>query len=208
MPWTTPETFTAGQTLTAASMNIVSGNANAGHPLVNALPGSPSDGDTIYYQTTGMATDGIVWTLRYRSTGGTYKWEFVGGSPWQKGDTGSTQETTATSASYATTTNAPALTVPLAGEYYIAYDLEMGYVFGGPGVANSYATVKLGSAAASDDNSVVMWQSQANNYVHVGRTIRRTLAASDEVKQFYKAPAGTTLGVLRRSLSVVPVRVG
>jgi hypothetical protein len=29
MPWTTPETFTAGQTLTAASMNIVSGNAVA-----------------------------------------------------------------------------------------------------------------------------------------------------------------------------------
>ena len=29
MPWTTPETFTAGQTLTAASMNIVSGNTNA-----------------------------------------------------------------------------------------------------------------------------------------------------------------------------------
>lgn len=26
MPWTTPETFTAGQTLTAASMNIVSGD--------------------------------------------------------------------------------------------------------------------------------------------------------------------------------------
>jgi hypothetical protein len=29
MPWTNPETFTAGQTLTAASMNIVSGNLNA-----------------------------------------------------------------------------------------------------------------------------------------------------------------------------------
>jgi hypothetical protein len=29
MPWTTPETFTAGQTLTAASMNIVSGNLSA-----------------------------------------------------------------------------------------------------------------------------------------------------------------------------------
>lgn len=26
MPWTTPETFTAGQTLTAASMNVLSGN--------------------------------------------------------------------------------------------------------------------------------------------------------------------------------------
>jgi len=29
MPWTTPETFTAGQTLTAASMNAISGNLNA-----------------------------------------------------------------------------------------------------------------------------------------------------------------------------------
>lgn len=29
MAWTTPETFTAGQTLTAASMNIISGNLDA-----------------------------------------------------------------------------------------------------------------------------------------------------------------------------------
>jgi hypothetical protein len=29
MPWTTPETFTAGQTLTAASMNLISDNLNA-----------------------------------------------------------------------------------------------------------------------------------------------------------------------------------
>lgn len=29
MPWTTPETFTAGQTLTAASMNLIQGNLNA-----------------------------------------------------------------------------------------------------------------------------------------------------------------------------------
>jgi hypothetical protein len=29
MPWTNPETFTAGQTLTAASMNVISGNLNA-----------------------------------------------------------------------------------------------------------------------------------------------------------------------------------
>lgn len=29
MPWTTPETFTAGQTLTAASMNAISGNLGA-----------------------------------------------------------------------------------------------------------------------------------------------------------------------------------
>lgn len=32
MPWTTPETFTAGQTLTAASMNAISGNLDAVAP--------------------------------------------------------------------------------------------------------------------------------------------------------------------------------
>ena len=36
MPWTTPETFTAGQTLTAASMNVVSGNLNEVAPFFGA----------------------------------------------------------------------------------------------------------------------------------------------------------------------------
>jgi hypothetical protein len=33
MPWTTPETFTAGQTLTAASMNVISENARMGRAV-------------------------------------------------------------------------------------------------------------------------------------------------------------------------------
>jgi hypothetical protein len=33
MPWTTPETFTAGQTLTAASMNVISDNARMGRAV-------------------------------------------------------------------------------------------------------------------------------------------------------------------------------
>ena len=52
--------------------------------LVTALPGSPFDGQEIYFQNAGMATDGIVWHLRYRSGGGTYKWEFLGGGIWTK----------------------------------------------------------------------------------------------------------------------------
>jgi hypothetical protein len=54
MPWTDPETFTAGQTLTAASMNIVSGNARMGNPVYtneaarDAAITSPEEGMTAY----------------------------------------------------------------------------------------------------------------------------------------------------------------
>jgi hypothetical protein len=54
MPWTTPETFTAGQTLTAASMNIVSGNARMGRPVYtneaarDAAITSPEEGMIAY----------------------------------------------------------------------------------------------------------------------------------------------------------------
>ena len=54
MAWTTPETFTAGQTLTAASMNIVSGNLRMGGPVFtneaarDAAITAPEEGMTAY----------------------------------------------------------------------------------------------------------------------------------------------------------------
>jgi len=54
MPWTNPETFTAGQTLTAASMNIVSGNARMGRAVFtneaarDAAITSPEEGMVAY----------------------------------------------------------------------------------------------------------------------------------------------------------------
>lgn len=55
----------------------------AGPPIfVTALPTSPVDGMEVYFQNAAMATDGIVWHLRYRAaSASTYKWEFVGGQP-------------------------------------------------------------------------------------------------------------------------------
>lgn len=58
MPWTTPETFTAGQTLTAASMNIVSGNADAsGRGIVAvATTSSNQTGVTSTVDVTGLTS--------------------------------------------------------------------------------------------------------------------------------------------------------
>jgi hypothetical protein len=67
MPWTNPETFTAGQTLTAASMNIVSGNARMGRAVFtneaarDAAITSPEEGMIAYLTTpTEPAATGTI----------------------------------------------------------------------------------------------------------------------------------------------------
>lgn len=54
MAWTTPETFTAGQTLPATSMNIISNNLRIGHPVCTSTtrPSSPDDGTMVYESDT------------------------------------------------------------------------------------------------------------------------------------------------------------
>lgn len=47
---------------------------------VTALPGSPYDGQIVHF--TADATNGVIWTFRYRAASSSpYKWEFVGGPP-------------------------------------------------------------------------------------------------------------------------------
>jgi hypothetical protein len=54
--------------------------AGASIPLVSTLPGSPVDGQEVYYQDSQMAAIGAVWHLRYRAASASiYKWELVGG---------------------------------------------------------------------------------------------------------------------------------
>lgn len=87
--------------------------------IVSSLPGSPADGQTILFQSAGMATNGQVWQLRYRAGGGTYKWEFTGGSPLYS-STSSTITLNTTSAATAISADI-AVTLPLAGDYMIQW---------------------------------------------------------------------------------------
>jgi hypothetical protein len=78
VPWTNPETFTAGQTLTAASMNVISGDLNALYAPVRRL--GYQSRTTSYTTTSGVApgpanifTTSISWTADGTSA---YRCEF------------------------------------------------------------------------------------------------------------------------------------
>ena len=198
MAWTPPPTYTAGAILTAAEMNDISGNFLQGHELVSTLPVSPTDGQTVYLQTTAMAAAGIVWTFRYRAAAGTYKWEFVGGPPWvaeiATGQAGGSQN-----AFIDLATVGPSITVPLAGEYTTIGTCR---VFNNsPGANRCFIGVAIGAANPAFDTA----EDQANNghYSALSIVDLQTATAGAEFRlRYYQVNSSITFAY--RSLTVTP----
>lgn len=165
---------------------------------------TPEDGDEVYLEVD--ATNGIYWHLRYRSASASaYKWEFLGGAPMTSEV--ATSESTSSASYTDLATAGPTVTVPRAGDYIIQG--FVGYSTGNAG-AQSYAAVKLGSAATADAEIVLVTGQGGSGTINVygsgGQTMRRTLAASDVVKVQYKSTSGSLPFAYRR-LAVFPVRV-
>lgn len=193
--------------LLASQLNRMESGINiANAPLVSSLPGSPVDGQEVYYVADAAA--GVVWHLVYRSADtSTTKWQFVGGSPlWAEVD--SYQATTSNTYGNLTTTG-PQVTCPLAGDYMVRIEAELGANNGVCAAIMSYA---IGGTAASDNDCIyggttftspsTEWQSS--------REKRKTgLAASTVLLTKYKSSVnGTNAAFTKRGIFAVPVRVG
>jgi microcystin-dependent protein len=176
--------------------------------LVTALPTLPQDGDECYFQTATMATDGVVWHLRYRAASSSaYKWEFIGGRDLF----------VSTNASYTYVTGAsyvvgPALTVaqltlPLSGDYVFtatanvqagstanAADVRMGLYISGTavnyGAMSGYSSTLLGA-----------------NMIEPVKAPARTASEVVDLRIMSNI-ASTSMSVYDRSLRIEPVRVG
>lgn len=173
-------------------------------PVVNALPGSPVDGQVCYYQDAGMATAGLVWTFRYRTaSASSYKWESVGGPPLV--NTVATNENTGSGSPVDLATVGPSLTIPLAGEY----DFGFGAFASGSLATYYYAVLKFGAATADIAvDAIQFWGDAGANTEHRHREIRRTIAAASTVVKMQYAVGSGTGAYAQRQLIAAPVRVG
>ena len=129
-----------------------------------SLPGSPTDGQEIYYAAD--ATNGVIWHLRYRSAArsGSGAWEYVGGGSLQSAPSGSIDTT---STSYVAITSANSLTIPQQGTYEITWggeaqqigsagtDADLGLRDDGTVVAEARVTLTSTNAGASSTQTVV-----------------------------------------------------
>jgi hypothetical protein len=96
----------------------------------------------------------------------------------------------------------PSVIVPLAGDYEITICAQM---FGTAGDFMG-ATVKLGAAAASDEDGII---NNGSTQQYPSHTMRRNgIAASALLKMQYRTGSGGSGQAARRELTVRPVRVG
>jgi hypothetical protein len=176
-------------------------------PLVSSLPGSPVDGQEVFYLAD--ATTGAVWHLRYRAASSSpYKWELVGGSELVSVATGSSP-TTGTGASWSpvlsdgngTTRVVP----PLSGDYDVRWGVTA--------VASAGSNTGVGAARSTDANPttdcLVNFGLSAASVNFQGNGNGRVFAASagTAILMFYLY-TGTVVTFFNRRLYIRPIRVG
>jgi len=170
-------------------------------PLVTSLPANPFDGQEVYLQVD--ATNGVIWHLRYRAASASaYKWEYIGGAPLMvetAAAAGPTNNQTYTQIG-------PTLTVPNAGDY----EITLWGNCGGDAGWNCLLTVKLGAAAAADNEGIGDTNTGGSSppavWTSVSRVMKRTLAAS-AVLGTYARSTGGSWRWSQYGMSVRPVRL-
>jgi hypothetical protein len=191
---------------TGATQAAAGNDARFANPaVVSALPGSPVDGQEVYFNAD--AANGVKWHLRYNAgSASAYKWEFIGGSALHAAVDAGEGTTSATYTDLATV--GPSITLPLAGDYDVEAGAQLWNSAAGNDALMSY---QIGATAAVDLDGIMNRAAAANApLVHLVQTRRKTgLAASTALVAKYKAVGGGGVGSFQvRRLRAIPVRVG
>lgn len=172
--------------------------------IVTALPGSPVDGQEIYYAAD--AANGVIWHLRYNANSASaYKWEFLGGAPLIS--TILTNEFFTADGNFRdATTVGPQIIAPLAGDYDVNAEATVN-------VGAAAGQVYLGLSVAGATPVPPFWASHYCGAASANASpfliCRVTaVALSTVVKVQYSANGGSNGTARARILRITPVRVG
>lgn len=170
---------------------------------VTSLPGSPVDGQEVYYVADAAA--GVTWHLRYRAAApGAYKWEFVGGSPLMAEAEAELANAVSPGSYQLLDGGAPSLTVPLAGDYLVTVGSRMGNSAAGNVMHHA---AQFGAAAPVDAEAIQSTSAVVQARASHARTFRKAVATGAVLRSQYKVGGGTGVWA-QRFLAALPVRVG
>jgi hypothetical protein len=176
--------------------------------VVSSLPGSPTDGQIIYY--TADATNGVYWQLRYRSaSSSSYKWEFIGGSPLTAAVLTEQSLGSTTSTWVDLSTSGPSITNPLAGDYLIEWSNRFSLSSNAAFIASGIAFGATDPTGVNPGNQWVVGAGIAANTqgAVASADVKTSLAASTVIKlRYWQGQTNNTAA--NRFLKVTPIRVG
>jgi hypothetical protein len=176
----------------AAQVALVLGGALSATP-----PANPIDGQLWAFP----AAAGTVWLFRYNpASGSAYKWEFVGGPPWESpmGGGGAT-------AAYGDIGSLSPFTVPRNGDYVVAFGASA-YV--SVGTASINIALKRGAAATADSDGFRFQPATANLVIGGGymEKVWTACVANDVYKVQAKLSTGAC-SIETVTFKALPVRV-
>jgi len=178
--------------------------AFGGPAVVTSLPGSPADGDEVYY--VADATNRVLWHLRYNSGGGTYKWEAVADVPLTAFV--DTDQDTSSNSYTDLATAGPDITVPLAGVYRIEHGCRAYANAGGGNICFGFQSFTYSGSAAADADACVHKDDNVRvSSVSALRQITIT-SASQLVRCKYKSDTSQDEHFSNRWLKIAPLQVG
>jgi len=179
------------------------------------LPTAPADGQEYDYVVD--ATNGVVWRFRYRAaSASTHKWEFVGGAPLRMAAPGSA-EVEVPSTAWVKPSNAPSVTLPVAGDYVL--DTLGTVVFrSGAGAQTFIGAINAalepfpGAATGNENTFTAVGNVGGNNvYAVLTSSVRNNNVAAGATAYlgFYPVLGGATkVQYFAQSIRATPVRVG
>lgn len=171
--------------------------------LVTSLPGTPADGQEVYY--VADAANGVLWHLRYRAAAsGSFKWEYLGGTELYAANDASV--TGITSAAYIAPTGPMALTLPLAGDYMMTVMANTWNATAG--FYNAY----LSYAASGDSQATADARAAASAIASVSASVSKTtrvngVTAGRVYDERVRVDSGGSASISGRRLMARPVRV-
>lgn len=186
-------------------------------PLVTVLPTAANSVDGQMVDFLADAASGVVWRLRYRAASPSiYKWEFVGGPPLGNEQDASDNTTTLTAGYAPGPTPGPAVTALLPGEYYVDLGTDMYWNTTTVGaVADARMSFAIATTAALDADAVRAYHDThaASHLATLSRRRKKTItaaqiAAGGVVAARYRNASNTSVAILNRWLSILPIRVG
>jgi hypothetical protein len=173
--------------------------AAVGVPTVTSLPGSPADGDEVYYQFNRGDGTNAYWHLRYNSS--TTYWDYLGG-PGIYPSQVATEQTTA-STSYTTSGfTSLSTTLPLQGDYDISIGMRY---WNSSAAAYGYMSLSYNGSAPVDSDGIANSGSSGIGDVSE-HTFRKTGLGANSVTAQYKVAGGTGF-FSNRWMYIAPIRV-
>lgn len=167
-----------------------------------SLPADPVDGQE-FTLVDSMSAPTYSWKLRYVAAKSSNKWVFVGGTPLQAEV--ATSENTSSTTYAALATAGPSVTVPVAGDYYVAH----GAKHLAPAAAlHSTMSYDIGATGAVDADGVnaLLAVSSAGG-ISTARVKKQAGLTAVTLTAKYKV-SGSNANFAERWISLTPIAIG